>query len=156
MVNQLNINIQINGDTAYIELAGNINEDSDFGKIQNLILKKYNFNFDKVQQINSCGIRDWIKFLQSLGNSHIIYENCPQIIIEQINMVHGFITENTKIISFYAPYFCDKCDCERKIKLNTKDIMANKAPGATCSVCEEDLEFDALEKQYFHFLTQIK
>lgn len=156
MANQLSINVQIQGDTANIELSGTINEDAQFDKIQSLNLKNYIFNFDKINLINSCGIRDWIKFLQSLGPVQISYENCPQIIIEQINMVHGFITPTTQITSFYAPYFCDQCDKEKKIKISSKEVINIKAPTKTCDVCNEELEFDALEKQYFHFLSQIK
>ena len=156
MANQLNLNVQIQGETAIISLVGVINEDAQFDKIQSLNLKKYIFDFDKITLINSCGIRDWIKFLQSLGSVEIHYENCPQIIIEQINMVHGFITPNTKITTFYAPYFCDKCDSEKKIKLKAADILMGKAPVETCPTCKDILEFDALEKQYFHFLSQMK
>lgn len=156
MANQLNLNVQIQGETATISLSGVINEDAQFDKIQSLNLKKYIFDFDKITLINSCGIRDWIKFLQSLGSVEIQYENCPQIIIEQINMVHGFITPNTKITTFYAPYFCDKCDAEKKIKLKASDILMGKAPVETCPNCKDILEFDALEKQYFHFLSQMK
>lgn len=156
MANQLTLNVQIQGDTAIIGLSGVINEDAQFDKIQSLNLKQYVFDFDKISLINSCGIRDWIKFLQSLGNVNIRYENCPQIIIEQINMVHGFITPTTKISTFYAPYFCDQCDAEKKIKLNATDVQNTKAPAKNCPTCNEALEFDALEKQYFHFLTQVK
>lgn len=156
MANQLSINIQIKGDNAFISLSGVINEDAEFTKMQNLNLRQYVFDFEKIQQINSCGIRDWIKFLQELGTVEIVYENCPQIIIEQINMVHGFITNNTKISTFYAPYFCDKCDSEKKIKLKSLDIKNGKAPINVCPECGDNLEFDALEKQYFHFLSQTK
>ena len=117
-------------------------------------LKKYIFDFDKINIINSCGIRDWIKYISELNNAEIIYENCPQIVIEQINMVHGFITSKTEITSFYAPYFCDSCDKETKILLKKAEITNNKAPEKKCPTCSDILEFDALEKQYFHFLGQ--
>lgn len=154
MSNQLAIQINIQNDTAAITFDGVINEDSNFEKIRNLKLKKYIFNFDKIHLINSCGIRDWIKYLSELNDAEIIYENCPQIIIEQINMVHGFITSKTNITSFYAPYFCDNCDKEAKILLRRDEIVNTKAPEKKCPQCSDTLEFDALEKQYFHFLGQ--
>lgn len=154
MSNQLSIQINIQNDTAMITLDGIINEDSSFEKIKNLNIKKYIFNFDQITLINSCGIRDWIKYINDLNDAEIIYENCPQVIIEQINMVHGFITPRTHITSFYAPYFCDSCDNEVKILLKKDEVQNSKAPEKKCPKCTDSLEFDALEKQYFHFLGQ--
>jgi len=152
---KLDVGINIVGDQTTVQLTGVIDEDADFSKIKNLESTKIVFDFQKVSMINSCGIREWIQYLVGLGtNSQIIYVNCPQIIIEQINMVQGFIPKGAKVESFYAPYFCEDCDKEVKMKINSADIQSFKAPKCKCGDCGAEMEFDAIEAQYFNFLKQ--
>lgn len=153
---KLSINSRIAGDEVQVELTGIIDEDAIFDKIKNLKMSKFIFDFNKVSMINSCGIREWIKYLQEIEGAEIKYLNCPQIIIEQVNMVHGFIKKGTVVESFFAPYFCPKCDTEKKILLTSAEVIQSKAPVKQCNTCKTDLEFDAIEKQYFGFLSQGK
>src|SRR5690606_24148577 len=96
--------------------------------------------------INSCGIREWIQFLEKIPEKcTVVYNNCPQIIIEQINMVHGFFRKGAVIGSFYAPYFCESCDKEEKVHLKSEQVKSKKAPVIKCSKCGSDMEFDAIE-----------
>lgn len=156
MSEKLTINSRITGDEVYVELIGVIDEDAIFEKIQNLQMSKFVFDFNKVTMINSCGIREWIKYLQELEGTEIIYQNCPQIIVEQANMVHGFIRKGIVVESFSAPYFCANCDTEKKIILKNLEVVNSKAPIIHCNTCKGELEFDAIEKQYFSFLSQGK
>lgn len=156
MAEKLNISNRINGDVAYITLEGTIDEDANFDKISSLGLKKYVFDFLNVSMINSCGIREWIKYLKDIEGAEIVYQNCPQIIIEQVNMVHGFITKGVTVESFFAPYFCEQCDTAKKILLKNTEVINSKPPVKQCNTCKSDLEFDAIEKQYFSFLGQGK
>lgn len=156
MASKLEINNRISNDTVYIELDGVIDEDAVFDKIKNLKMSKYVFDFNKVKSINSCGIREWIKYIELIGATDITYVNCPQIIIEQANMVHGFIKKGIVVESFYAPYFCESCDDEKKVLLKSTDVVGGNAPVKSCVKCNSELEFDALPKQYFQFLNQGK
>ncbi len=137
-----------------VSLVGTIDEDADFKPLDGLTQPEVIFDFDKVVMLNSCGIREWINFLGKLpAGIKVSYRQCPQIIIEQINMVHGFFREGAVIESFYAPYYCEDCDKESKILLKTEQVKNKKAPKAKCPHCgSENVEFDALEAQYFHFL----
>lgn len=156
MSEKLTINTRITGDEAHVELVGVIDEDSVFDKIKNVQMNKFIFDFNKVTMINSCGIREWIKYLPEIEGAKITYQNCPQIIIEQVNMVHGFIRKGIFVDTFYAPYFCPNCDTEKKILLKSSEVTNFKAPLKQCNTCKSDLEFDAIEKQYFSFLSQGK
>lgn len=151
---RLTINKQILQDELSVELIGCIDEDSDFKELAGLGQETISFDFDKISMINSCGIREWIKFIEILpARCSIVYKNCPQIIIEQINMVHGFFREGSNIESFYAPYYCEKCGKEAKLHLKSDQVKNRKAPKANCPHCgNEDVEFDAIEGQYFSFL----
>lgn len=154
---RLTINKQILQDELFVTLVGAIDEDADFKELIGLEQKIVSFDFDKVSMINSCGIREWIKFLEKIPvKCTVVYNNCPQIIIEQINMVHGFFREGAVIKSFYAPYFCEKCNKESKVHLKTEQVKNRKAPKVACPNCgEAEMDFDAIEAQYFSFLGKI-
>lgn len=149
---KLKIEKEQKADTVFIKFTGSIDEDVDFSELVSTQSEKYVFDFDHVALINSCGIREWIKYLDQIKFKDMIYKNCPQIIIEQINMVHGFIKPGCKLQSFYAPYFCESCDKEVKVHLLSASIRSKKAPAENCPDCNEQLEFDALEASYFNFL----
>lgn len=150
---RLQINKQILQDELNVELIGAIDEDSEFKELLGLEQKRISFDFNQVNMINSCGIREWIKFLEKIpATTTVTYNNCPQIIIEQINMVHGFFRQGASINSFYAPYFCESCDKEVKVHLTADKVKNRKAPKMECPKCGSDMEFDAIESQYFSFL----
>lgn len=153
---RLTINKQILQDELNVELIGSIDEDADFKELSGLEQKTINFDFNKVTMINSCGIREWIKFLETIPEkTHIVYKSCPQIIIEQINMVHGFFRKGASIESFYAPYYCESCSKENKAHIKADQVKNRKAPKLECPKCGEEMEFDAIEAQYFSFLGKV-
>jgi hypothetical protein len=156
MNNKLLISTQISGDEVKVGLEGTIDEDSQFDKIKSLGMKKYIFDFEKIKLINSCGIREWIKYLEDIVGADVEYINCPQIIIEQVNMVHGFIKKGATIKTFIAPYFCASCDDEKKVLINADEVINLTPPVKKCMKCNTELEFDAISKQYFSFLLQGK
>ena len=150
-MNKLKIDKKTEGSKLIINLDGVIDEDVNFEEILNTSQKEYVFNFDKITMINSCGIREWINFLEKLGKVKIMYQRCPQIVIEQMNITQGFLGKNCKVESFYAPYYCEKTDVEKKVLLKTSDIKNGKAPSVKNDQGDE-MEFDAIEEQYFGFL----
>lgn len=155
MSEKFSLNLNISNGKAIIDLKGMMDEDMDLSKAAQVNELGFVFNFDGVTGINSCGIRDWIEFLNKLSDADTItYENCPQVIIEQMNMVKGFIPDKASIQSFYAPFFCESCDHEEKVLLRTEEIVNGEPPkDLACSKCQaKPLEFDAIPNQYFHFI----
>jgi hypothetical protein len=136
-VKTLTINKLIFQNELKVEFSGAINEDADFKSLDSFDQSSISFDFGKVDMINSCGIREWIKFIEKVPEtSQIIYRNCPQIIIEQLNMVHGFFKKGSIIESFCAPYFCETCDKENKVgaRLGVKqDIIHAREPAGLVS-----------------------
>lgn len=142
-------------DQLVVELSGQIDEDADFSKILAPNSSAYIFDFDKIKMMNSCGIREWINFIEKLPTqAQITYRKCPQVVIEQINMVQGFLRAGARIDSFYAPYYCAKKDEVIKILLKTDQVKNGKAPLMVDPEDQEVLEFDAIEAQYFNFIKQ--
>lgn len=152
-MDKLNIETSFpDSETVKFNLSGQIDEDFVPDTILKNTRKSMIINFQAINMINSCGVREWINLLEKISGSKILYQECPQIVIEQINMVHGFINENSTVESFFAPYYSEKNDKVVKILLQSSQVINSKAP--KIEVDSEELEFDAIEAQYFQFLKQ--
>ncbi len=152
----LKIGEDVHGDKVSLKLAGPIDEDANFPNIDLSTFNEVTIDFKSVTAINSCGIREWIKWMNSGNGAQIVYEYCPKVIVDQINMVDGFLPANAVISSFYVPYFCESCD-NLDAKLHTDPAsLANgtiKVPAQIpCTKCNQAAEIDVIETKYFKFL----
>tara|TARA_B100001971_G_C18268046_1_gene596723 strand:- start:162226 stop:162690 length:465 start_codon:yes stop_codon:yes gene_type:complete len=133
------------------KLSGQIDEDADLSLLAT-DKEKVIFDLENISLINSCGIRDWVQYQGSLPvASTIIYRKCPQVIVEQLNIIKGFIKPGGIVESFFAPYYNDAKDEEVKLLITPDEVVDNKAPVKKDSDGNE-LEFDEIELQYFNFL----
>jgi anti-anti-sigma regulatory factor len=138
--------------TVEVVMQGQINEDSNFDSLKGITDKKMVLDLKGITHINSCGIREWIEFQkENFKSEEVIYKECPQVIVEQMNIVSGFVHPNGLIESFYAPYYSEELDQEFKILLRPQDVVDGKAP-LKQDEQGRDLEFDDIEAQYFNFL----
>lgn len=154
MINEkFKIETKAEGGVTKIYLKGVIDEDTEFEALKkagsNLVI-----NFKGVTSINSCGIRTWVNFMKDLASAKIVYEECPPLIVRQMNMVPSFMS-HAKVTSVYVPYVCDECESET-MTLVTHDKFGNGNPSIpesmTCTSCKEgEMELDGNPKQYFAF-----
>ena len=151
---KLKVTIDVKGEIAYIFLSGRVDEDSDLSGLSSIEQDTIIFDFDKLDGMNSCGIREWIKFINALSdNKNITYSNCPVQIIEQINMIMDFRKKGTEIKSFYAPYYCEECDHESFCLLQAEEVAdVSNPPAKNCEKCGSEMEFDYPPEQFFRFL----
>jgi thiol-disulfide isomerase/thioredoxin len=158
MTNKYTLTLKKESSGTIVNISGMIDEDFKYEELVKITDTTITFNFDGVTTINSCGIREWVGLLNKLPTTtSICYENCPQVIIEQLSMVKGFIRDNIKVKSFYAPYFCESCDKESQHLLLLSEVQNLKAPQKNCPYCNTaNIEFDNIEQQYFRFITYIK
>jgi len=146
-------------DGSRIFLSGAITEESDFrplvalGSAGRLIL-----DLADVDEINSCGVREWIHFVRNLAERSPGYElaRCSPAIVRQLNAVSNF-RGNGKVGSVMLPYFCASCGGEqfRLLALEHEDhvgpVITDRVP---CGQCGADAEFDDLPDSYLGFATQ--
>ena len=134
-------------------LKGFIDEDTNFAgilKIKGPVI----FNFKDVTGINSCGIRAWVNFIKDLGETDVLYEECPPLVVRQMNMIPSFVGHAT-VLSVFVPYVCDECETE-KLVLATKEEFKAKPPAIKeafpCDHCKKgEMEIDGSPQQYFAF-----
>ena len=146
----------VEGDMLKIEVGGQIDEDANFSSVE-LNSEKIHLDLAGIEAINSCGIREWIKWIKTASESaEIVYSNCPKVIVDQINMVAGFLPSNAHVESFYVPYYCDESGSEKMILFKrNKDFNAsgvNPPEDVKCDESGEEMEMDVIEAKYFKFL----
>jgi anti-anti-sigma regulatory factor len=142
------------GAVVMAQLAGVINED-------NLLEERLTATKNKgvlidlanVERINSCGVRDWIRFAQRLeaAGNNLYLLRCSPVVVAQLNMVRNFCGEKGQVLSFQAPYFCPKCDEERTETFPAAKVSVGVSPDAVCPTCQGPMEFDDLPDLYFAF-----
>jgi hypothetical protein len=150
---RLKIDIQSAGGKTKVALKGIIDEDTGFEA-----LKKLNtplvINFQGVTSINSCGIRTWVNVIKDLSNLEITYEECPPLIVRQMNMVPSFLG-HAKVTSAFVPYVCDDCDAETMTLVSADQFTAGNVSvpeSMPCKACGKgEMEIDGNPKQYFAF-----
>ena len=149
------IKVEKAGDVAKVSVGGVIDEDADFNPFPLADAKKVDINVGAIKSINSCGIRECIKWLGTAPTAQVVYHECPKIIVDQMNMVAGFLPATTKVESFYVPYYSDSSGSEKMILFqNGKEFKAGEvhAPPDIKDDAGETMEMDVIEAKYFKFL----
>ena len=81
------------------------------------------------------------------------------VIDEDNVLVHNFSASGV-VKSFYAPYFCPRCNKERLLRLETRDLVhqtpITSAPTCRCDDCDGPMDFDDMEESYFAFMNNLK
>ena len=138
-----------------VALNGVIDEDADFNPHSLTGAPAVELQLAGVKSINSCGIREWIKWVGSAGGAPIQYHQCPKIIVDQINMVQGFLPASGKVMSFYVPYYSDEAGTEKTVLFNYGHEYGDQGLQTTPEVKDDSgnlMEMDVVEAKYFKFL----
>ena len=141
-------------------LQGIINERTDLqNMVKDLEGARITINLKNITRINSCGVRDWVNATKPLAQKFSIeYVECSRAIVDQLNMIVNFLNSG-KIVSFYAPYYCDECDKEMEMLINIDEHFPEpddreepESPDFECPHCKKTMEFNEDEDRYFLFL----
>jgi eukaryotic-like serine/threonine-protein kinase len=149
------------GDQLVIILSGDLSERTNLdGVFENITGGKLIINLKGIRRINSVGVRDWILCMNPLKNTcEIEFVECSRAVVAQLTSITNFLTAG-RIVSFYAPYYCDGCHKEIEVLLSPDEHFPTPgdreepaAPGIACPGCGAPLKFNHDEDQYFSFLT---
>lgn len=146
-----------------IQIDGAMDEHSDYSAIKPDFTDEVVFDFNNVEHINSTGIKHWVQWVTSIVNQFpnlkFAFFNCPKPIVDQINMVDGFLPPGSVVKSFKVPYYCEVCDKDitctfvmgREYKVED-GRMVLAVPDNTCDRGDCEMEPDVVEQKYFKFL----
>ena len=147
-----------------VHLSGYINENCPIFGVNLISVSELTIDLKDINYVNSIGIKNWIDWTHRLRpNLKINLINCPSLVVNQINMVDGFLPAQANVISFYVPYTCDDCSEEKKL-LITNGIEFEFGTESTkarydlptpmiCPKCGAEMELDYLVAKFFKFLT---
>lgn len=143
------------GSKSLLQLSGVIDEDADFSTLPLSGVEDVYIDLDSVKSINSCGIREWIKWIGSASGAKITYAKCPKVIVDQMNMVDGFLPSNAKVESFYVPYYNEDSGSEKNVLfrygVEFKEGQV-QAPSEIKDDGGQPMEMDVIEAKYFKFI----
>jgi hypothetical protein len=137
-------------------LAGAITEEADFSFLDALRgAERVAIELGDVEQINSCGVREWIHFVTRLSAAALPAElvRCSPAFVRQLNMISNF-RGSAQVRSVLAPYYCEGCGHEETVEVALPEGQDPPplAPTVTCPRCGGEAEFDDLINTYLAFL----
>ncbi len=138
-----------------VTMSGVIDEDADFNPHSLAGAPAIQLQLGAVKSINSCGIREWIKWMGTAGAASVQYFECPKIIVDQINMVQGFLPASGKVMSFYVPFYSDESGEEKSVLFTMGKEYSETGLQAAPEVKDSQgqaMEMDVVEAKYFKFL----
>jgi len=138
-----------------VNVKGTIDEDVDFAPHSLAGATAVDFYLADLKSINSCGIRDWIKWISTSGSAQVRYHECPKIIVDQFNMVQGFLPATGKVMSFYVPFYSDGSGTEKNVLFTYSKEYTDQGLGAIPEIKDDAgnaMEMDVVEAKYFKFL----
>lgn len=138
-----------------VSVSGVIDEDVDFNAYSLSGATGVDFQLGGIKSINSCGIREWIKWVGTAGSAKVTYNQCPKIIVDQINMVQGFLPATGKVMSFYVPYYNEDSGSEKNVLFTFGKEFTESSVNAPAGIKDEEgneMEMDVVEAKYFKFI----
>ena len=122
--------------SGFLDEFAKLPEDYDYSKVTKLYV-----DFSKVEFINSGGIKLWVNFIDELERRDdltIYFRKCRRMVVDQINLIEGFLPKNGHVLSVFVPIFCEKCEKGIEVfqdisKLNEDfDDVMNRAEDPGC------------------------
>jgi len=155
-MSKLEVKTTKTSDNIKFEFAGQIDEDVAFPEIPPGT-QLVTLHLAHLKLINSCGIREWLKWLAKLPpGCKIKYTFCPPAFVDQVNMVEGFLPPHASVESLYIPYFCPACnEMTSVVVTDTQEYLdGSKRPQdkTSCRHCRAQAELDINPDKYFSFL----
>lgn len=137
-----------------IHLSGMIDERANFKMYGLDGMNKIQLYLSDLKGFNSFGVREWIKWIGKANSSEISLYECPKSLIDQMNMVLGFLPSKSRIMSFYVPYSNDS-GAEKNVLFTFGVEYNEKGILNFPKVVDEDgkpMEMDIVDSKYFKFL----
>ena len=126
-------------------LSGKIDEDSVFPKWPTAV-QSVRIHLEGVKAINSCGTREWIRWIQELPfTAQVECLSCPKCMIDQMNWIEGFLPKGARIASFWVPYFCERCSLSFSCLVEIPEETRERVP---CEKCETPAEAEVIVDKY--------
>lgn len=143
-------------DKQRVFLEGDFTETTSFSGLASRLQDAVDFDAAGVRYINSHGSRIWMAFIRELAHlNSYTFSRCSVAFTTHAGIVPGFLGKG-RVLSFHAPYHCDRCDRDEVRLLQTAALVGEgskvEAPSFQCPSCRGMLTLDDVAERYFSFL----
>jgi hypothetical protein len=155
MMAKYSVNIAKEGSKLKVSIGGTIDEDVDFTLYPLAGASEIELHLQEIKSINSCGIREWIKWIGGASGASVDYMECPKIIVDQVNMVQGFLPTKGRVSSFYVPFYNEDSGSEKNVLFKMGSEYDASGGLKIPQIKDESgnpMEMDVVEAKYFKFL----
>lgn len=156
-MSELTIKKQEDRDCNHLKISGKINEHASFQGVDFGTAPTIKIDLTEVTAINSVGIRTWLGFIKTIPQDRIVsFKNLPKVLVDQCNMIKGFIPIWAHIENFEVPYYCPSCESVTKIFFSVTSLESEKLKQTkvVCDHCQKKTELDVLPENYLKFLKE--
>lgn len=120
-------------------------------------IKEIEIQFDKEVTFNSIGIREWITWVTPLSRNkdlRIKLFGCPVSMVQQMNLLSGFLPAQAEVVSFYIPFYSDDTDESKWVLVSRgKEIIDKELKVEFPKDSNgKEMEMDVNPKNYFKFI----
>lgn len=153
------LELEQGGAHAKVRLHGDFAQSTDFSELAARLVdvSSIEFNMREVRLITSIGTRAWCDFLEGLRGKTYSFRHASIAFASQVSQV-AMAAGTGDILSFEAPYRCDKCDREDVRLFDTSAVLREHdevvPPRLHCGTCKTELTFDDVPWRYFAFLVR--
>lgn len=157
---------ETNAQQEILYLIGKIDENSNFKEIKLPQANQLMIDLQGIYHINSMGLKNWSIWVKNLPKypGGIGLRNCPKVVVNQINILEGFLPSGATVESIEVPFFCDECKTESNyLAVRGKDYIEKTADQSEkilmqfikkCEKCGSTAHADIIEMKHFKFLNR--
>jgi hypothetical protein len=157
----LTIKITNNGKDVHLSLEGVMDENCQLPEFPEHITGQLSINMEKLEMMNSLGCRKWTIWVktQAVAKGGVTLVKCSPAVVNQINVLQGFLPEHARVASFFVPYYCEGCGHEDRILLtNGHEYDGNGhlsfSEELPCPSCKAIMAMEVVRERYFKFLSR--
>jgi hypothetical protein len=147
------------GEDVVLTLIGVLDENSALPEFPSGVRGRVVIDLAGVSMINSLGCRNWIAWIKggAIVPGGVTLVHCSPAVVNQTNILIGFLPGYVRVDSFFVPYYCEGCGREERILLTHEHEFDTEGRLALvdempCPDCKAIMTLDVIRERYFKFL----
>jgi len=140
--------------TLLIRPIGAISGDSDLSALIPKSSARIILDLANISRIDSLGVREWIRAMQSSGDSQtIVWERVSPAMSSQVGMITNFVGRGS-VASFILPWWCQACGNEHTTDVEAQALKSSGLESPECPKCGATMTLDELDEGYIDALLE--
>ncbi|MGE0525971.1 MAG: hypothetical protein AB7G93_09370 [Bdellovibrionales bacterium] len=155
----LKTSIWQDGPDVRMALEGVVDENCQLPDFEEEIPGRMLVDLEMLSMINSLGCRKWVDWMRRVrARAGLILQRCSPPVVNQMNILAGFLPKGVIVESFFAPYLCAECG-HNELDLFVRGEhfddsgITHVAEHRSCPSCSGCMDLDVMPQRYFSFLS---